>query len=87
VNNPCISDEFQIVCKTDIYKIPIIATILDEEKFNEINEESYKIHNKPATKPHVREFNEQRKRTLKEQLQKFEGTPLYEKGVKLSYFW
>lgn len=68
-----ISDGFEILTKTDIYRIPITATILGEEKFNEINSESIKIHNKSAMKSTVREIHSRQKVSVNEMLSKVEG--------------
>lgn len=68
-----ISDAFEICTKTDVYKIPITATILDPEKFEEINTESFKIHNKSAMKQTVREVYSRQKKKVKEMLNEFEN--------------
>lgn len=67
-----ISDSFEIATKTDIYKIPITATILIPERFDEMDAESYKIHNKSAMKPNVREVQSRQKKNVKEILNEFE---------------
>ena len=68
-----ISDTFEIMTKTDIYKIPITATVLTEDRFDEINEESFKIHNRSAMRCTVREVVEQPKTKVKDMLKKIEG--------------
>lgn len=67
-----ISDGFEVATKTDIYRVPITATILSQEKFNEINAESFKIHNRSAMKSTVREIHSRQKDTIGDMLQKVE---------------
>ena len=50
-----LKDEFQIVTKSEIYKIPVFANILNIEDYNNIEKESYKMHNRPAKNINVRE--------------------------------
>lgn len=67
-----ISDGFEILSKTDVYRIPITATILSSEKFNEINAESFKIHNRSAMKNTVREIYSRQKSSVNDMLQHYE---------------
>ena len=41
-----VKEEIQILTKSDIFKIPVEATILGEHKFREIEEESKKLGKK-----------------------------------------
>jgi hypothetical protein len=70
--NSVISDKFEIVTKTDIFKVPITATVLSEERFDEINAESFKIHNRSAMKNTVREISDAPKTKVKDMLKKYE---------------
>lgn len=67
-----ISDGFEVATKTDVYRIPITATILSEDRFNEINAESFKIHNRSAMKSTVRELHSRQKTSVNDMLQKYE---------------
>lgn len=68
-----ISDGFEIVTKTDIYRVPITATVLSEERFEELNAESYKIHNRSAMRSTVREVHSRQKTTVNEMLKTVEN--------------
>ena len=68
-----ISDQFEIVTKTDIYTVPITATILDEQKFDEINAETLKIHNRTAMKSTVRQLYSRKKPRVNEMVQNYEN--------------
>lgn len=50
-----ISEVIQIISKTDIYKIPVTVHILNPDKFEEIDQEAYKMYNKSAMKTYVQE--------------------------------
>lgn len=67
-----ISDSFEIVTKTDIYKVVITATVLDEDHFDEVNAESLKIYNRTAMKSTVRELHSRKKQNVNEMLQNIE---------------
>jgi hypothetical protein len=76
--NSVVSDSFEIVTKSDIYKIPITATILNPDKFDEINAESFKIHNKSSMRATVREVESRQKRRVGEMLIDAERKPWIE---------
>jgi len=71
--NKVVSDSFEIVTKTDVYRIPITATIHTEEQFDEINAESMKIHNKSAMKSSVRQLFSRKKQRVGDMLQTLEN--------------
>lgn len=48
-------DEFSIVTKHEIYKIPIYADIKSAPEFELLDKESREINKRPLLKPHVQE--------------------------------
>jgi hypothetical protein len=50
-----LEEEFQIITKSDIYKIPVYANIMSATAYDDIEKESYALHNRSARKPNVRE--------------------------------
>lgn len=57
-----IQDEFQLITKTEVYKIPISAHILSEEEFNTEQSEAFKANNRPLLLPNVREKGKEEKK-------------------------
>ena len=49
-----VDTEFEIVTRTEIYKVPVLANIASEREFARVNEESMKLHGRPALKSSVR---------------------------------
>lgn len=71
--NSVISDGFEIMTKTDIYRIPISATVLSDEHFDEINAESLKIYNRSAMKSSVRQIYSRKKQRVNDIVQNIEN--------------
>lgn len=54
-------EEFQIISKHQIYRIPIFANIVDEQEFEELEKETKELHNKPLLKNFVKEIEFKRR--------------------------
>lgn len=48
-----VDSEFQIATKAEIYKIAVMANIVNEEEFRRVDEESRRLHGRTALKPNV----------------------------------
>ena len=49
-----IETEFEIASKTEIYRIPIFVNAVSVEEYDNINEESLRLHGRSVLKPSVK---------------------------------
>ncbi len=57
-----VQDEFQLLTKSEVYKIAIFAHVLPEEEFDGLQTEAFKLHNRPLLLPSVREQGKDEKK-------------------------
>ncbi len=51
-----VSDHFEIVTKTEIFKIGVFAKIMKLEEYEDLDKQSFKLNNRPLKKPNVIEI-------------------------------
>ena len=57
-----VQDEFQLVTKAEIFKIPVFARVLPQEEFESLQSEAFKLHNRPLLLPTIRELGKEIKK-------------------------
>lgn len=52
-----IETQFEVMCKSEIYYIPIYANVVDEQTWNDLDSESYRVQGRSALKHNVRQID------------------------------
>ncbi|EAR91082.3 hypothetical protein TTHERM_00430030 (macronuclear) [Tetrahymena thermophila SB210] len=72
-------EEFQIISKHQIYKIPIFANIIEQREYDELEKETKELHNKPLLKTFVKEIEFNKRKDQKSLINDSQQSDLFPK--------